>query len=120
MSNNKLATSNNHFSKGDVFKMNPNPTKGHEQSGYRPFVVLSKDLQKFSPHMLRIAPITSSDGKYPLHVPLETEDGIITEGVILCEHERTVDIMAYANSFKILDKVTDICLEECLKIIDSF
>jgi len=47
MSENKKAKSNKHFSRGDVFKMNPNPTKGDEQRGYRLFVVLSQDLQEY-------------------------------------------------------------------------
>lgn len=115
----KRAFESSDFKRGDIFKMNPNPTKGHEQKGYRPFVVLSSDLQEFSPHMLVVAPITSREKGYPLHVPLETEEGEVTGGVVLCEHIKSIDIMAYGESFNIVDRLTTECLKECVKIFRS-
>lgn len=111
---------NSDFAPGDIFKMNPNPIKGHEQKGYRPFIVLSNVLQEVSPHMLFVAPITSKTKVYPLHVPLVTKHTIVTGGVVLCEHVRTIDVMAYGTSFTILDEATEACLSECKKIIHSF
>jgi mRNA interferase MazF len=115
----KIATRNNQFNKGDIFMMSTNPVVGHEQGDYRPCVVISDTLQKVSPHMLQIAPITSKEKGYPLHVELVTQQNKVN-GVVLTDHTRTVDIMARGESFKIIDKATDACINECKKIIDSF
>lgn len=109
------AKANSDFQRGDIFMMNLSPTKGHEQRGYRPFMVMSDTMQEFSPHMLLVAPITSKEKGYPLHVPVETENGEVT-GVVLIEHIKSIDIMAYGDSFSIIDSLTSDCLDECLKI----
>lgn len=109
------AETNSDFQRGDIFKMNLDPTNGHEQRGYRPFMVLSDTMQQFSPHMLLVAPISSKEKGYPFHVPVETENGKVT-GVVLLEHIKSIDIMAYGDSFSIIDKLTPECVEECLKI----
>ncbi|MGX7024449.1 type II toxin-antitoxin system PemK/MazF family toxin [Vagococcus hydrophili] len=116
---NQNVRSNKEFSRGDIFMMNPNPTKGHEQGNYRPFIVLSEELQKFSPHMLQVAPITSQRKGYPLHVELQTLNHNVG-GLVLTEHTRTIDVMAYSVSFKVIDEATTECILECKKIIDSF
>ena len=115
----KVATSNKDFKRGDIFMINPNPVKGHEQSGYRPVVVLSNNLQKYSPHMLQIAPITTKDKGYPLHVKLETEFNMVS-GVILTDHNRTIDVMEYKSDFKIIDIAHEVCIIKCKKIINDF
>ena len=69
---------------GDIVFLDFNPTKGHEQSGYRPA-------------------ITSNIKDYPTHYQLE--DTIKVKGSVLCEHIRSID---YENrNVKFVEKTTE-------------
>lgn len=77
---------------GDIIKVNFNPQAGHEQAGYRPAVVVSNDFFNQKTHLTILCPITNTNNKFPLHIPLD--DRTQTTGVILCEHVRTLDLDA--------------------------
>lgn len=79
-------------SQGDIIKLNFNPQKGHEQAGYRPAVVISNDLFNTKTNLAILCPITNTDNKFPLHIPLDSRTQ--TTGVVLCEHVKTVDLNA--------------------------
>ena len=63
-----------------------------------------------------VCPITNTDNRFPLHVPLD--DRTATTGVILCEHVRTLDLDFRPNKFvekipaDILERVCDIIAAE--------
>lgn len=75
---------------GEIIKVSFNPQSGHEQAGYRPAVVVSNDVFNSKTNLVLACPITNSDNKFPLHVPLDSRTE--TTGVILCEHIRALDI----------------------------
>ncbi len=76
------------FNKGDIVKVNLNPTKGHEQGNYRPVLVMNSVPL---PGGLNIVlPITTKKKSYPLEVELDSRT--ITQGVVLCFQIRTVDL----------------------------
>ena len=94
---------------GDVIKLDLSPTIGHEQSGYRPAVIVSNDFAISKTNMIYIAPVTNTARPFPLHVELDNRTN--TTGIILCEQVKAVDIIArkytYVESLPadILDKV---------------
>ena len=45
---------------GDIIKINLNPSKGHEQAGYRPAVVISNDFFNKKTNMTICCPITNT------------------------------------------------------------
>lgn len=75
---------------GDIIKINFNPTKGHEQQGYRPALVISNNFFNKVTNMSILCPITNTINDFPLHVPLDERTK--TTGVILCEHIKSLDI----------------------------
>ncbi len=77
---------------GQIIKINFNPKAGHEQAGYRPAVVVSNDFFNKNCSMTLVCPITNTNNKYPLHIPLD--DRTVTTGVILCEQIRALDLSA--------------------------
>jgi len=97
---------------GEIILTNFDPVKGHEQSGYRPALVVSNaDFGKAS-NLIWICPITNTSRKKPMDIPLK---GTKTTGYILCEHLRAVDLQnrGYNQTGDILPKeilfqVTDI------------
>jgi mRNA interferase MazF len=77
---------------GDVIKLSLSPTEGHEQSGYRPVVVVSGDFIMTKTNLVYVVPITNTVRRFPLHVPLD--DRTQTTGEILCEQVKAVDLKA--------------------------
>ena len=100
---------------GDIIKVNFNPQKGHEQAGYRPAVVVSNDVFNQKTNMTIVCPITNTNNKYPLHVPLDNRT--TTTGVVLCEHVRTLDLNSRPNSF--VEKLPDDLLEKVIDILSA-
>lgn len=97
---------------GDIIKVNFNPQRGHEQAGYRPALVVSNNIFNEKTNLVIVCPITNTDNKFPLHMPLD--DRTETTGVILCEHVKTLDLNARGYKFveklpsDIMSKVIDI------------
>ena len=61
---------------GEVWLVDLNPVRGHEQAGRRPALVVSVDKFNQGPAGLAIVvPITGTDREQPLHVPLEPPEG---------------------------------------------
>jgi len=74
---------------GDIISVDFNPTKGREQSGKRPAIVINNNSYFNKTGLLVICPISNTKNTFPLHLPLG--DNIITTGSILTQHIRTID-----------------------------
>ena len=102
---------------GDIIKVDFSPTVGHEQSGYRPAVVVSNDFAISVTNVVYVAPITNTIRRFPLHVGLD--DRTCTTGEILCEQIKAVDLHARQYNFvevlpkDILEKVLT-CIIGCI------
>ncbi len=74
---------------GDVVFFDFNPTKGHEQAGARPAVVISNNIFNQNTKMVIVCPITSNNKEFPTHHELEDTKNVY--GSVLCEHIRSID-----------------------------
>ena len=74
---------------GDIVFVDFNPTKGHEQKGKRPAIVISNNAFNINTKMIIVCPITSNLKEYPTHYILEDSKRIY--GSVLCEHIRSID-----------------------------
>ena len=100
------------LNQGTIVMISLNPTEGHEQSGYRPALVVSnKDFNQLCGGMVKIMPITSNEKYFPLHIPLPELNNI--HGVVELEHERALDLSF--RSFKLVDEVPQEFLAEVLE-----
>ena len=88
---------------GDVVYLDFNPTKGHEQSGFRPAVIISNNVFNENTKMAFVCPIASNDKKFPTHYLLE--DTKIIQGSVLCEHIRNIDYEI--RNLKFVEKLSD-------------
>jgi mRNA interferase MazF len=83
------------ISRGDIILVNLNPSKGSEQGGFRPCVVVQNDVaNKFSPTTI-VVPLTSqiSDKKYPTEVFIEiSESNLPKRSIALCNQIKTISI----------------------------
>ncbi len=65
---------------GEVWRLDLSPTRGHEQAGERPALVLSVDKFNAGPAgLVIVAPLTSVDKHQPLHVRIDPPEGGIRE-----------------------------------------
>ncbi len=100
-----------YFKQGDIINVNLSPTKGHEQSGYRPALVVSNNGFNRITNLAVICPITSKVKDFPSHIDLDNRTE--TVGQILCQHVRTIDPVS-RNATKKEECPQDILL----KVID--
>ena len=106
---------------GDIIKVSFDPKQGHEQAVFRPALVISNNEFISRTKLAIICPITNTNNRFPLHVPLD--ERTTTTGVVLCEHIRTLDLSSRENKFvekvpdDILKTVTDIVFAE-VEIVD--
>jgi mRNA interferase MazF len=67
-------------SRGDVWLVDLDPTKGHEQAGTRPGLVLSTDIFNHGPAgLVVVAPMTTKDKKNAFHVRVDPPEGGVRE-----------------------------------------
>ena len=72
----------------DIVYLDFTPTKGHEQKGYRPAIIISNDVFNKNTKMAILCPITSNDKEFPTHYLLQKSKKI--KGSVLCEHIRSI------------------------------
>jgi len=96
---------------GDIVKMDFNPTKGHEQQGRRPAVVVSNaSYNKFARGVAIVCPITNTDKRIPLQPKLD--DRTLTTGVIMTDQVKALDLTERNVEF-VEQLPTDILAEVC-------
>ncbi len=78
--------------RGDVWLCDLNPTRGHEQAGQRPVLVISENIFNQGPSgLIIVIPITSKRRGIPSHVPIiPPETGLKIHSYILCEAVRSI------------------------------
>lgn len=102
---------------GNVIYMNFSPTKGHEQEGYRPALVVSNDdYNKMCGGMIKVVPITTNEKEFPLHI--ELPDGLLVHGKALLDHERTIDSLSPERDCKYKCVVPNDFLNEVIDRIE--
>lgn len=101
---------------GDIFWVSLNPTKGHEQQGRRPVLVVSNDIINSKLILALIVPITTTNRNVPLHV--EIPNGFPIKGYIKCEEIRAVDLI-YRNAEFIVNCRNENFFKQCLAIMEG-
>lgn len=78
--------------RGDVWMVDLNPTRGHEQAGIRPGLVISVDEFNHGPAGLVVMlPITTKTKGIPFHVRIDPpEGGLKLKCFIKCEEVRSI------------------------------
>lgn len=78
--------------RGEIWLADLHPTRGREQSGRRPVLVLSVDSFNAGPaDLIVVVPLTSTQRDIPLHVKISKgEGGIRNYSAILCEAIRSI------------------------------
>ena len=83
---------------GDIVIIDLDPTKGHEQAGYRPALVINNAMHSKNSNMTLICPITKTNRQSIMHVKLTKTT---TKGFVLCDQIRAVDLSQ--RKFRVLE-----------------
>lgn len=86
------------FEQGDIVYLDFDPQAGHEQKGRRPALVVSNDLFNRVSSLTMVCPITHTDRNHPFHLRLDGRTK--TDGVILCDQARMLDLTSRRASFE--------------------
>jgi mRNA interferase MazF len=99
---------------GEIWLVDLNPTRGHEQAGKRPGIVVSVDLFNQGPAgLVVILPITTKAKGIPFHVEINiSEGGLVKRSFIKCEDIRSI---AKERLFKRMGRVSD----ETMKAVED-
>ncbi len=79
-------------SRGEIWTANLNPTRGHEQAGRRPVLIVSTNTFNHGPaDLVFVLPLTRTDRRIPFHVPIDPpEGGLKVRSYILCDALRSI------------------------------
>jgi mRNA interferase MazF len=103
---------------GEIWYADLNPTKGSEQSGLRPVVILSGNLLNNHLHVVIVAPLTTKVKNYkgnPVLIPSKI-NGLKSESELLVFHIRSVSKDRLVNKLGTIDQVD---LEKSIKTLND-
>lgn len=105
--------------RGDIWSIDLNPTRGHEQAGKRPGLVLSENTFNLGQAgLVVVLPITSRHKGIPLHVEvLPKESGLRVRSFIKCEDIRSVSKLRFLSRLGAVDESILRRVEENVKIL---
>jgi mRNA interferase MazF len=105
--------------RGEVWLADLNPTRGHEQAGRRPVLVVSEDLfNRGAAGLAIVLPMTSTIRNVPSHVAVSPpEGGVKNPTAILCEGIRSVSVERLVVRWGAIDRQTMAGVEDRLRIL---
>jgi mRNA interferase MazF len=99
---------------GNFILIDFNPSKGHEPAEWHPALVVSSTKVNYLTNLTLLAPITSTDNRFPLHVKIA--EGNAVSGYVQCEALRALDLESRGNVRRI-GSVDDDTLSAVLETI---
>lgn len=105
--------------RGDVWLANLDPTRGHEQAGIRPVIVLSVDpFNKSLAGLVIVAPLTSKKRGIPTQVEVRPPEGGCTlPSFIKCEDVRSISTERLIRRRGVVTRETQRKVEESLRAL---
>ena len=106
-------------SRGEIWLVNLNPRRGHEQAGVRPGLVVSVDPFNHGPAgLVVLLPLTSIANGIPFHVELNPpEGGVKVKSFIKCEDIRSVAKERLSRPWGRVSGTTLTAIEDRLRIL---
>jgi len=105
--------------RGDIWLIYLEPTKGKEQAGNRPALVVSDDrLNQSAAGLVIIVPLTSKNKGIDSHIPLDPEqDDIKAPSYVVCEQIRAISKERLKKKWGAVSAVKMAQVEESIKFL---
>jgi mRNA interferase MazF len=106
-------------SRGDIYSVTLDPTKGHEQGGTRPCLVISANKFNHGPaDLVVVIPITSRYKKIASHVQVRAgEAGLSDDSYIKCEEVRCVSKERFGRYWGSIRGPTLASVEQWVRVV---
>jgi mRNA interferase MazF len=106
-------------SRGEVWLVDLNPMRGHEQAGKRPGLVVSVDPFNHGPAgLVVVLPITTKAKHVPFHVEMRPpEGGLKSMSYIKCEEVRSVAKERLTRRLGAISTVTQAAVDDRVRIL---
>ena len=100
---------------GDIISVDFTPTNGREQSGNRPALVVSNTKYNKQSGFVLACPITGT--KRAMHIRVALDDRTKTQGDILCEQIRIIDLME--RPYRIIESAPQDILQAVYRVVNA-
>jgi mRNA interferase MazF len=107
------------FTRGEIWLVDLNPVRGHEQAGKRPCLIISVDLfNQGAAGLAVVIPITSKAKNIPFHVEINPpEGGLKVPSFIKCEDVRSISVERLEKCWGAISSEILAEVEDRLKIL---
>ena len=105
--------------RGEIWVVNLNPTRGHEQAGIRPALVVSADgFNRGRANLVIVVPLTSTARGVPLHVQVDPPEGGVREtSYVMCEAVRSISSDRLERAWGAVSPSTLATVEDRLRVV---
>jgi len=105
--------------RGEVWLIDFSPTRGHEQAGLRPGIVISTTFFNQGPaELMVVLPLTTTRRNIPMHVEVDPpEGGVRRSSFIMCENIRSAARERLMERWGIVAPRTLAAVEDRLRIL---
>ena len=104
---------------GEIWVVNLNRTRGHEQAGIRPALIVSADgFNHGRAGLVLVVPLTTTRLRVPLHVQIDPPDGGVREtSYAMCEAIRSVSTDRLERSWGTVSASTMAVVDDRLRVV---
>ena len=108
--------------RGEVWRVDFEPVRGHEQGRSRPALVISNDILNQSPAaMVTVVPITTKERKLRSYLRLDPPDGGLPQtSFVICDQVRTISKERLGRRYGVLSRAALAEVETRLKFLLDF
>ena len=106
------------YQRGDIFTVDFEPVRGHEQGKVRPALVIQNNVgNQYSPTII-VAAITSGQrARYDVNVVIKApEGGLVRDSLVLLNQIRTVDKSRLGRYWGHISEESMACVDEALRV----
>lgn len=103
----------------DVWLVNLDPVRGHEQGRTRPCLIVSEDLFNRGPAgLVVVVPLTTRDRGIPLHIEVSPPDGGVRQrSFVKCDDVRSISVERLVERWGTLSDGLMLEVEDRLRIL---
>ena len=105
--------------RGEIWLVDLDPTRDHEQAGRRPALILSVDDFNLGPaDLVIVVPLTSRLRGIPSHIRIDPpEGGLSRPSAVLCEAVRSISRNRLVRQWGRVSSTSIARVEDCIRIL---
>lgn len=105
--------------RGDIWLVDLDPIRGHEQAGKRPAVIVTADrFNRSRAGLVTVVPMTTANKGVTWHVEVAPPEGNVREvSYVMCEQSRTISIERLVARWGSVEVTTMVRITDNLRVV---